>query len=123
MKDISSLNIDTSKTYPIALRSEIEPGPATIMCTLENNIRKEYSIEIEQIFVNNNKNNKSMQLKITDPKLLETTGGIIQGMSGSPIIQNGKIIGALTHVLVSNPTEGYGVFADLMVKQSIEIEQ
>lgn len=122
MKDISSLNIDTSKTYPIALRSEIEPGPATIMCTLENNVRKEYSIEIEQIFVNNNENNKSMQLKITDPKLLETTGGIIQGMSGSPIIQNGKVIGALTHVLVSEPTKGYGVFADLMVKQSIEIE-
>ena len=122
MKDISSLNIDTSKTYPIALRSEINPGPATIMCTLENNIRKEYTIEIEQIFVNNNENNKSMQLKITDPNLLETTGGIIQGMSGSPIIQNGKVIGALTHVLVSEPTKGYGVFADLMVKQSIEIE-
>lgn len=122
MKDISSLNIDTSKTYPIALRSEIKPGPATIMCTLENNIRKEYAIEIEQIFVNNNENNKSMQLKITDPNLLETTGGIIQGMSGSPIIQNGKVIGALTHVLVSNPTKGYGVFADLMIKQSIEIE-
>lgn len=122
MKDISSLNIDTSKTYPIALRNEIEPGPATIMCTLENNVRKEYSIEIEQIFVNNNENNKSMQLKITDPKLLETTGGIIQGMSGSPIIQNGKVIGSLTHVLVSEPTKGYGVFADLMVKQSIEIE-
>lgn len=122
MKDISALNIDTSKTYPIALRNEIEVGPATIMCTLENNVRKEYSIEIEKIFINNNENNKSMQLKITDPELLNTTGGIIQGMSGSPIIQNGKVVGALTHVLVSEPTQGYGVFADLMIKQSIEIE-
>lgn len=122
MKDISSLNIDTTKTYPIALRNEIETGPAKIMCTLKNNVRKEYDIEIEKIFINNNENNKSMQVKITDPELLNLTGGIIQGMSGSPIIQNGKVIGALTHVLVSDPTHGYGVFADLMVKQSIEIE-
>lgn len=122
MKDISSLNIDTTKTYPIALRNEIKTGPATIMCTLQNNIRKEYNIEIEKIFLNNNENNKSMQVKITDPELLKTTGGIIQGMSGSPILQNGKVIGALTHVLVSDPTHGYGVFADLMVKQSIETD-
>lgn len=119
MDNVSSLNIDTSKAYPVALRDEIEVGPATIMCTLENNVRKEYSIEIEKIFVNNNENNKSMQLKITDSELLNTTGGIIQGMSGSPIIQNDKVVGALTHVLVSEPTQGYGVFADLMIKQSI----
>ncbi len=122
MNDVSSLNIDTSKAYPVALRDEIEVGPATIMCTLENNVRKEYSIEIEKIFVNNNENNKSMQLKITDSELLNTTGGIIQGMSGSPIIQNDKVVGALTHVLVSEPTQGYGVFADLMIKQSIGTE-
>ena len=122
MQDISSLNIDTTKKYPIALRNEIKTGPATIMCTLKNNVRKEYNIEIEKVFINNNENNKSMQVKITDPELLETTGGIIQGMSGSPIIQNGKVIGALTHVLVSDPTHGYGVFADLMVKQSIETD-
>ena len=122
MKDISSLNIDTTKKYPIALRNEIKTGPAKIICTLKNNVRKEYNIEIEKIFINNNENNKSMQVKITDSELLETTGGIIQGMSGSPIIQNGKVIGALTHVLVSDPTHGYGVFADLMVKQSIETD-
>ena len=65
----------------------------------------------------NNYNNKSMLIKITDERLLEKTGGIIQGMSGSPIIQNGKFIGAVTHVLVNNPTEGYGVFGDIMIKE------
>lgn len=63
-----------------------------------------------------------MQIKVTDSKLIEKTGGIIQGMSGSPIIQNGKFIGAVTHVLVNEPTVGYGVFADIMIKQSREVE-
>ena len=63
-----------------------------------------------------------MLIKVTDKKLLEKTGGIIQGMSGSPIIQGGKVVGALTHVLVSDPTTGYGVFADLRIKQSREVE-
>ena len=62
-----------------------------------------------------------MQVKVTDERLLEKTGGIIQGMSGSPIIQNGKFVGALTHVLVSNPTMGYGIFADLMIKEMKEV--
>ena len=90
------------------------------MCTLENNIKKEYEVEIEKIYNNNNTDNKSMVIKVTDKELLEKTGGIIQGMSGSPIMQNGKIIGVLTHVLVSNPTVGYGVFADLMVEKMKE---
>ena len=63
-----------------------------------------------------------MLLKVIDPKLLESTGGIIQGMSGSPIIQNGKLIGAVTHVLVNDPTTGYGIFGDLMIKQLREVE-
>ena len=64
-----------------------------------------------------------MLIKITDDKLIEKTGGIIQGMSGSPIIQNGKFIGAVTHVLVQNPTEGYAVFGDMLIKQMREIEK
>ena len=63
-----------------------------------------------------------MKIKITDPKLIEKTGGIIQGMSGSPIIQNGKFVGAVTHVLVNDPTQGYGVFGDIMLKQIKQVE-
>ena len=63
-----------------------------------------------------------MLIKITDKRLLDKTGGIIQGMSGSPIIQNGKFVGAVTHVLVNNPTEGYGVFGDIMIKEMKKVE-
>lgn len=115
--NISSLNINNSKEMDVALRDEIKTGKATIMCSLENGKIDEYEIEIEKIYKQNNYNNKSMLIKITDNRLLEKTGGIIQGMSGSPIIQNGKFIGAITHVLVNNPEEGYAVFGDIMIKQ------
>ncbi len=105
----------------VALRDEIKLGKATILCGLDNQNVEEYEIEIEKIFKENNYNNKSMQIKVTDEKLLEKTGGIIQGMSGAPIIQNGKFVGAITHVLVNNPQEGYAVFGDIMIKQSKEI--
>ncbi len=121
LTNINTLNIDMSKSLEIASREEIKEGKATIMCTLENNKTKEYEVEIQKIYKNNNENNKSMLLKVTDKELLEKTGGIIQGMSGSPIIQNGKIIGALTHVLVNDPQTGYGVFADLMIKQMRDV--
>lgn len=104
----------------VALREEIKPGKATMICSLENNQKKEYEVEIQKIYMNNNTDNKSMIVKITDKDLLEKTGGIIQGMSGSPILQNGKLIGALTHVLVSDPSKGYAIFADLMIKQMRE---
>ena len=104
----------------VALRDEIKTGKATILCSLDNDSPQEYEIEIEKIFKENNYDNKSMQIKVTDNRLIEKTGGIIQGMSGSPIIQNGKFVGAVTHVLVNNPQEGYGVFADIMIKKSKE---
>ena len=119
--NLSAINIDMSKEMEVALRDEIKIGKATILCSLDNEIPQEYEIEIEKIYKDNNYDNKSMEIKVTDEKLLEKTGGIIQGMSGSPIIQNGKFIGALTHVLVNNPEEGYGVFADIMIKQSKEV--
>lgn len=119
--NLSTLNIDTSKEMEVALRDEIKTGKAKILCSLDNNNTKEYEIEIEKIYKENNYDNKSMQIKVTDERLLEKTGGIIQGMSGSPIIQNGKFIGAVTHVLVNNPLEGYAVFGDIMIKQSKEV--
>ncbi len=121
MKNISNLNIDKSKEMEVALRDEIKLGKATILCSLDNRKVEEYEIEIKKIYKENNYNNKSMEIKITDEKLIEKTGGIIQGMSGSPIIQNGKFIGAVTHVLVNSSTEGYAIFGDLMIKQSKEI--
>lgn len=120
--NLSSLKIDASREMEVAMREEIKTGKATILCNLENQKIEEYEIEIQKIYKENNYNNKSMQVKVTDPKLLEKTGGIIQGMSGSPIIQNGKFIGALTHVLVNNPKEGYAVFADIMLKQAKQIQ-
>ena len=106
----------------VALREETQEGPAKIICSLENNVKKEYDIEIEKIYPNNNTTNKSMIIKVTDEELLNLTGGIIQGMSGSPIIQNGKFCGAVTHVLVNDPSKGYGIFADLMIKQMRETD-
>ena len=119
--NLSGLSIDTSKEMEIATRDEIQVGKATILCSLDNKTVQEYEIEIEKIFKENNYDNKSMEIKVTDSRLLEKTGGIIQGMSGSPIIQNGKFIGAVTHVLVNNPEEGYAVFGDIMLKQAREI--
>ena len=122
MKNKTSLNIDTSKEMEVALRDEIKLGKATILCSLDNSKNvEEYEIEIKKIYKDNNYNNKSMEIKITDDRLIEKTGGIIQGMSGSPIIQNGKFIGAVTHVFVNSATEGYAIFGDLMIKQSREI--
>ncbi len=116
--NLSGLSIDTSKEMEVATRDEIQLGKATILCSLDNKNVQEYEIEIEKIFKENNYDNKSMEIKVTDERLLEKTGGIIQGMSGSPIIQNGKFIGAVTHVLVNNPEEGYAVFGDIMLKQA-----
>lgn len=117
LTNVNALNINANNAIEVAGRDEITTGEAKIICTLDNNVKKEYKVEIERIYKNNNDNNKSMLIKIVDKDLIEKTGGIIQGMSGSPIIQNGKLVGALTHVLVNNPEMGYGVFADLMIKQ------
>ena len=120
--NVNELKRNTSNSVKIALRNEIKTGEATLMCALDNGEVKEYTVEIQKIYLNNNSNNKSMLLKVTDKELLEKTGGIIQGMSGSPILQDGKLIGALTHVLVQNPTQGYAVFSDIMVKQMNDIK-
>ena len=117
VKNKNYLEEDLTQEMEVATRSEIKEGKAQIICQLENSNKKKYDIEIEKIYTNNNQNNKSMLIKITDNELLEKTGGIIQGMSGAPIIQEGKFIGAVTNVLVNDPTQGYGVFADIMIKE------
>lgn len=117
IEDISAVNLNNTNKMQVAMRDEIKLGKATILCSLDNVTTKEYNIEIEKININNNYDNKSMLIKVTDDELLNKTGGIIQGMSGCPIIQNGKFIGAVTNVLVNDPTQGYGIFGDLMIKK------
>lgn len=117
LNNISVLNIDISKRYKVATRNEIQEGRAKVICSLDNKQAKEYDINIEKIYLNNNSDNKSMLIKIVDDDLLEKTGGIIRGLSGAPIIQNDKFIGVVTNVLVSDPSIGYAIFGDLMIKQ------
>ena len=120
VEDVSALNVDMSKEMSVALRDEIKTGNAEILCSLENGKVESYQIDIKKIYKENNYDNKSMKIKITDQRLIDKTGGIIQGMSGSPIIQNGKFIGAVTHVIVNDPLEGYAIFGDIMIKQMYE---
>ncbi len=118
IENVNNLGIlEYTEEIEVALKSEIREGEATILCDIDNEGVKEYEIQIEEIYINNNYDNKSMKISVTDEELLEKTGGIIQGMSGSPIIQNGKFIGAITHVLYSNPRQGYAVFGEIMVKE------
>lgn len=117
----SRLEVNSAEEMEVALRNEIKTGKAQILCELQDGKIERYEIEIQKLFINNNEDNKSMVIKVTDKRLIEKTGGIIQGMSGAPIIQNGKFVGAVTHVLVNDPTIGYGVFADIMIKQLKEV--
>ncbi|NJD01375.1 MAG: SpoIVB peptidase [Ruminiclostridium sp.] len=104
------------RAYPIGLRSEIREGPAVILSNIDGKNINQYDIEIQKVSKQNTNGSKGMIIKVTDPELLSTTGGIVQGMSGSPILQNGKIIGAVTHVLINDPTRGYGIFIEAMLK-------
>ena len=115
IKNAENIQLDFNKKMKVASRNEIKLGEATCLSGIDGEI-KEYKLEITKIYQNNNYDNKSMLINITDENLLEKTGGIVQGMSGTPIIQNGKFVGAITHVLVNNPTVGYAVFGDLMLK-------
>jgi len=99
----------------IALKQEIEKGKAQILCTLSTEPEL-FDVEITAIHQENDNINRGLELKVTDERLLETTGGIIQGMSGAPILQNGRMVGAVTHVLVNDPTRGYGIFIETMLE-------
>ena len=100
---------------PAATASEIQTGAATIRSTVQGGTVREYSVEILKIYPGSGADGRNMVLRITDPALLQATGGIVQGMSGAPIIQNGKLIGAVTHVLVNQPDTGYGIFIENML--------
>lgn len=100
---------------PIGLKQEITRGQAQILCTVEGESRY-YDVEITDIHLDHDNINRGIEMTVTDKELLELTGGIIQGMSGSPIIQNGKLVGAVTHVLVNDPTRGYGIFIENMLE-------
>ena len=98
----------------LGFKQDVRTGPASVLCDIGNGV-KEYEAEITKIDMNHEDTNKSFVIRITDQELLNTTGGIVQGMSGSPILQNGKIIGAVTHVFVQDAASGYGIFIENML--------
>lgn len=110
----------SGEAYPAAFRQEVKTGPAKVLTTIDGGCAKQYEIEIERINLLDLDGPKSMIIRITDPELLEQTGGIVRGMSGSPIIQDGKFAGAVTHVLVNDPTRGYAIFAENMLSEIFE---
>lgn len=111
-------NALTEKAIPIALSSEVEEGPAKIYTVVEGNKVEAFDIKVVSSIPQKFPATKGLVIKITDPELLKKTGGIVQGMSGSPIIQNGKLIGAVTHVFVNDPTSGYGVHIEWMLDEA-----
>ncbi len=110
-----ALEMGTREALPIGLKQEIRTGKAQILCTVDGETRY-YDIEITAIHLDHDNVNRGIELTVTDPELLAVTGGIVQGMSGSPIIQNGKFIGAVTHVLVQDSRKGYGIFIENMLE-------
>lgn len=104
-----------AETIAVADVSEVKPGKAQIYCTLDDNQRNCYEIEIVKTTNQTSRDDKGIVIHVTDKALLDKTGGIVQGMSGSPIVQNGKLVGAVTHVFVNDPTRGYGIYAKWML--------
>ncbi len=111
----------SNSLYPegvqVAARTELVTGPATLLTTLDDGGVKAYDCEITKLFGQNEPGQRSMVIKITDPELLKRTGGIVQGMSGSPILQNGKLAGVVTHVYIDDTVLGYAVYAEWMLKE------
>ena len=102
------------KTVDIALKNKVREGAAKMLCTVDGSGVKEYDVQITCI-LSKESQTKNFIVRITDKELLAKTGGIVQGMSGSPILQKGKLVGAVTHVLVNDPTRGYGIFIENML--------
>lgn len=107
---------------PVAVKQEVEEGFAQIYCTIDKNPPQYYDVKITKIYSNSSSVNKDLIIEITDKDLISKTGGILQGMSGTPIIQNGMLVGAITHVFVNNPKQGYGIFAERMLETSVSRE-
>lgn len=109
--------IDETQAIPVAAAWEVKCGPATILATVNGSDTREYQVEILRLYGSDH-DTRNLMLKVTDPQLLAATGGIVQGMSGSPILQNGKFVGAVTHVLIDDPARGYGIFMENMLKMA-----
>ena len=107
--------------FPIGSKEQVHTGPAFIYANISGTKIEKFQVEILKILNKNNKGTKNMIIKITDPALIEKTGGIVQGMSGSPIVQDGKLVGAVTHVFVNDPTRGYGIFIENMEEETRNI--
>lgn len=107
---------------PVATKKEVKLGAAQIISTVDETGPHYYDVEITKIYPNSDENGKNMILEIKDSALIAKTGGIVQGMSGSPILQNGMLVGAVTHVFVNNALQGYGVFAETMLRQAKSFE-
>ena len=116
--DSTSIETNKAKSLPVGFKEEVREGKAYILTTLNDNKIEKFEVEIIKTQNQSSPEQKSMVLKVTDKKLLQKTGGIVQGMSGSPIIQDGKIIGAVTHVFVNDPTKGYGLYIEWMLEQT-----
>lgn len=110
------------KKMPVAHKQEVQTGDATILTCVDGQVR-EYEAQIKRIDMNHEDTNKSFVIQVTDEQLLNLTGGVVQGMSGSPILQNGKVVGAVTHVFVQDSTSGYGIFIENMLKHDAGCEQ
>lgn len=108
----------STEAIPLAVKQEVKTGAAQIYTTVDGTTPRPYGIEIESINYHDGTKTKNLVVKVTDPDLLSKTGGIVQGMSGSPIVQNGKLVGAVTHVFVNDPTRGYGILAENMLEIS-----
>ena len=104
-----------AEALPIGYRQDVHPGPALIRSSVSGTVT-DYEIEILKVDYSTDHKSKGMVIKVTDPELLSLTGGIVQGMSGSPIIQDGKLIGAVTHVFVQDSSKGYGIFIENMLE-------
>lgn len=115
-------HIFASEPIPISLRSQVKEGPAQILSNIQDDRVEAFDIEICKITQQSIKSSKGMTIRVTDPRLLNTTGGIVQGMSGSPIIQNGRLVGAVTHVLINKPEYGYGIFIEWMIQEMYRVE-
>ncbi len=111
------------EAVPVAMKQEVRTGAAKLLATVEGDKPEWYDVEIASVDYSGASDTKNMVVKITDPALLERTGGIVQGMSGSPILQNGKLVGAVTHVFLNDPTQGYGIFAETMLQVSGQLPQ
>lgn len=108
--------ITLGEALPVATREEVKVGEVTILSNIQGDEVKKYTAEILRVYPDNPGDPRNLLIKVTDKELLEKTGGIVQGMSGSPILQDGKIVGAVTHVLLNNPTQGYGILAENMLR-------